>query len=215
MQNILEMSKQKIFKYKFKKNNIYSDFYFNETNIDAYKRIQNINYNNIYLNGPTKSGKSLLAEIWIKQNKPLLFKDNLEFLIANRKNIYIDNLNKYYDEEKIFHILNHCKLNNLNILITSRYEINEINFKLKDLISRLKVFTYLKINQPDDDMLINILTKMFIERQFVINSHEIFMYILKNTNRSYENIINIVNKLDKLSLEKKRQLTIPLIKEIL
>ena len=63
----------------------------------------------------------------------------------------------------LFHILNHCNLNNCNILITSHYEINEINFKLKDLVSRLKVFTYLKINQPDDDMLVNILTKLFIE----------------------------------------------------
>jgi len=38
---------------------------------------------------------------------------------------------------------------------------------------------------------------------------------LKHANRSYENIHNIVNKLDNLSIEKKRQLTIPLVKEIL
>ncbi len=209
------MIKQKIFKYKFNKKNTDSDFYVNETNFDAYQNIHNINYNNIYLKGPIKSGKSFLADIWVKQNNALLYKDNFEVLLSRKRNIYIDNINKYFDEESLFHILNHCKFHNLHILITSRYEINEINFKLNDLISRLKVFTYLKIQQPDDDMLINILTKLFIERQFVINSQEIFMFILKNTNRSYENIINVVNRLDKLSLEKKRQLTIPLIKEIL
>ena len=64
-------------------------------------------------------------------------------------------------------------------------------------------------------MLINILTKSFIEKQFIVNSHEIFQYILKNANRTYKDMLDIVNKLDKLSLEKKRQLTIPLIKEIL
>ena len=64
-------------------------------------------------------------------------------------------------------------------------------------------------------MLLNILTKLFIEKQFIINSHEIFNYILKRANRSYEDMFRIVNKLDTLSLEKKRQLTIPLIKEIL
>ena len=64
-------------------------------------------------------------------------------------------------------------------------------------------------------MLLNILTKQFVDKQFVINSYEIFQYIIKHSNRSYLNMINIVNKLDTLSLEKKRQLTIPLIKEIL
>ena len=104
---------------------------------------------------------------------------------------------------------------NLHILITSNLKINEINLNLNDLNSRLKIFNFLKINQPDDDMLLNILTKLFIEKQFVINSKEIFQFILRNANRSYENIINIVARLDSLSLEKKRQLTIPLIKEIL
>ena len=64
-------------------------------------------------------------------------------------------------------------------------------------------------------MLLNILTKLFIEKQFIINSDEIFSYILNRANRSYEDMFEIVNKLDTLSLEKKRQLTIPLIKEIL
>ncbi len=67
----------------------------------------------------------------------------------------------------------------------------------------------------DDDMLLNILTKLFTEKQFIINSHEIFNFILKRANRSYEEMFNIVQKLDTLSLEKKRQLTIPLIKEII
>ena len=65
-------------------------------------------------------------------------------------------------------------VNNSKILITSNLEINEINFVLKDLTSRLKTFTYLKINQPDDDMLTKILTKLFIKKQFVINSNEVF-----------------------------------------
>ena len=64
-------------------------------------------------------------------------------------------------------------------------------------------------------MLLKILTKLFVDKQFVINSNDIFPYILKRANRSYEEMIFIVEKLDSLSLEKKRQLTIPLIKEIL
>ena len=83
------------------------------------------------------------------------------------------------------------------------------------MISRLKIFSYFKIENPDDDMLLNILTKLFSEKQFVINSYDIFEFIIKRANRSYEDMFKIVDCLDKLSLEKKRQLTIPLIKEIL
>ena len=86
---------------------------------------------------------------------------------------------------------------------------------MKDLVSRIKTFHYSKINNPDDDMLLKILTKLFIEKQFIINSNEIFEFIIRRANRSYETVFDIVNKLDNLSLEKKRQLTIPLIKEIL
>ena len=99
--------------------------------------------------------------------------------------------------------------------ITSNFHINDIDLKLNDLKSRLKTFINVKINNPDDDMLLNILTKLFIDKQFIINSDEIFGYILKRANRSYEEMFYIVHKLDNLSLEKKRQLTIPLIKEIL
>ena len=44
---------------------------------------------------------------------------------------------------------------------------------------------------------------------------DIFEYILRRVDRTYDGIYDIVSKLDVLSLEKKRQLTIPLIKEIL
>ena len=57
--------------------------------------------------------------------------------------------------------------------------------------------------------------KLLIEKQFIINSNDIFEYILRRVDRTYQAINEIVNKLDVLSLEKKRQLTIPLIKEIL
>ena len=132
----------------------------------------------------------------------------------SKYNILIDDFLSF-NEEKIFHIVNYCLLNNLKILITSNKKINEIKFKYDDLSSRLKTFSNLQINQANDEMLITILTKLLIEKQFIINSNDIFEYILRRVDRSYKGINDIVDKLDVLSLEKKRQLTIPLIKEIL
>ena len=53
------------------------------------------------------------------------------------------------------------------------------------------------------------------EKQFIIKNPEIFDFIVKRIERSYQSIYNLVNRLDNFSLQKKRQLTIPLIKEIL
>ena len=132
----------------------------------------------------------------------------------NKRNVLIDNL-LTFDQEKIFHIVDYCILNNLKLLITSNIKINEIKFQFKDLSSRLKTFTNLEIYNPDDEMLLAILTKLLIDKQFIINSNDVFEYILRRVDRSYKGINEIVNKLDIISLEKKRQLTIPLIKEIL
>ena len=164
--------------------------------------------------GPKKSGKSFLSQIWLKKNNGLELRENFELLLDYKKSVLIDDL-LLFDEEKIFFVVNNCILNNLNLLITSSNKINEINFKFKDLSSRLKTFSNLEIEQPDDEMLITILTKLLVEKQFIINSNDIFEYILRRVDRSYKGIYDIVDKLDILSLEKKRQLTIPLIKEIL
>ena len=64
-------------------------------------------------------------------------------------------------------------------------------------------------------MLLTYLTKLLVDKQFIVNSNDIFEYILRRVDRTYDGIHDIVSKLDVLSLEKKRQLTIPLIKEIL
>ncbi len=207
------MINQKSFTFKF--NNVQNEFNFfvNETNFYAFDTLINNDTKFCFLYGPKKSGKSYLAHIWLKKNKAIEY-DSKNFIINDNKNILIDDF-ILYNEEKIFHIVNNCILNNSKILITSCNKINEIKFKYNDLSSRLKTFSKLEINQPDDEMLMTILTKLLIDKQFIIRSNDIFEYILRRVNRSYHGVNEIVTKLDVLSLEKKRQLTIPLIKEIL
>ena len=208
------MIKQKSFNYKFNNNDNELNFFVNETNFYAFNALINNDTKHSFLYGPNKSGKSYLAKIWLKQNNAIQYKNNYELLLNQNNNILIDNF-ILYEQDKIFHIVNNCILNNSKILITSDIKINEIDFKFNDLSSRLKTFSNLEINQPNDEMLLAILTKLLIDKQFIIKSNEIFEYILRRVDRSYKGINEIVKKIDILSLEKKRQLTIPLIKEIL
>tara|TARA_B100000989_G_C19359414_1_gene392587 strand:+ start:84 stop:704 length:621 start_codon:yes stop_codon:yes gene_type:complete len=206
------MNKQKSFNYYFKTEINELNYFVNKTNFYAFNGLINNETQFSFLYGPNKSGKTFLSHIWLNKNNALKFKENIRIL--NNKNILIDDL-QLFDEENLFHIVNNCILNKLKILVTSNIKINDINFKYNDLSSRLKTFSIFQINQPDDEMLLTILTKLLVEKQFIINTDDIFEFILRRVNRSYQGIHDIVNKLDILSLEKKRQLTIPLIKEIL
>ena len=208
------MIKQNTFTYKFNSTLSELNFFVNETNHYAFNGIINTDSNLSFLYGPSKSGKSFLGNIWNKKNNAVKLNDNFEYIINCNKNILVDDLSGH-NQEKIFYIINNCILNSLKILIISNQKINDIKFNFDDLSSRIKIFSNYEIKQPNDEMLLTILTKLLVDKQFIINSNEIFDYILRRVDRSYLGIYNIVNKLDILSLEKKRQLTIPLIKEIL
>jgi len=210
------MNQQKFFKFETKNDLDLSSFFVNDTNNQAFSLVNKENLTeNIFLIGPKKSGKSHLANIWKLNNDAIIFDNNIDDIIEKNKNVLIDNLFINLDEEIIFHLINHCISNNLIILITSEINLFEHNFIIPDLLSRLKIFNHAKINNPDDEILINVLTKLLIEKQFIIKNNDIFDYLLNRIQRSYEEVYNIVKKMDDMSLEKKRQLTIPSIKELI
>ena len=211
------MNIQTSFNYHLTENKDKENFFVNNTNKIAYNIIINNSFEqNLILYGESKSGKSHLINIWKKLNNAILFdNNNFDKIINKKNNVAIDDLTLISSEEEIFHIINHCKIFNLKLLVTSTISISNYNFKLLDLKSRLNSFYSIKINPPDDEMCKIILTKLFHEKQIIIKNNEIFDFILNRINRTYNDLYIFVKKIDKLSLEKKRQLTIPLIKEII
>ena len=208
---------QSYFNYNLKPGLAIDDFFVSTSNKKAYNFILNKKIDNqkILLIGPNKSGKTHLGKIWQKNNNAVSYENNFEIILNYKKNIFIDDFLKNINEEQIFHLINHCSINKLTILLTSNKEVFEHNFLLKDLVSRLKTFNLLRINLPDDDLIINLIIKLLHDKQIIIKNEEIFHYILKRIERSYEEIFLLIENIDKLSLEKKRELTIPLIKKLL
>jgi chromosomal replication initiation ATPase DnaA len=208
---------QSYFNYNLKPGLAIDDFFVSTSNKKAYSFILNNKIDNkkILLIGPNKSGKTHLGKIWQKNNNAVSYENNFEIILNYKKNIFIDDFLKNINEEQIFHLINHCSINKLNILLTSNKELFEHNFLLKDLVSRLKTFNLLRINLPDDDLIINLIIKLLHDKQIIIKNKEIFHYILKRIERSYEDTFLLIENIDKLSLEKKRELTIPLIKKLL
>ena len=210
------MSYQKIFNYHFSFKKNHENYFVNQTNQKAYDLTVLEEFNqNIFLFGPKKSGKSHLVSLWKDKNNAIEYNNNLTKIIETNKNVVIDDLLSATSEENLFHLINHCKLNNLKVYFTSSIDINSYNFKFKDLYSRLKEFVYLEINSPDDEMCKMLLVKLFYDKQIIIKNNEIFDFIFNRLTRTYLDIYIFVEKLDKLSLIKKKRLTIPLIKEII
>ena len=208
---------QKYFDYSLKPKLAIDDFFVSSSNIKTYNLLlkKNKKYKNFLLIGPPKSGKTHLGLIWKNHFNALKYEDNMQDILDHKKNIFIDNLFISIHEEEVFHIINHCNINNLNLLITSHKPLNNYKFNLKDLSSRLKTFIPIKINLPDDELLINLMIKLFHDKQIIIKNPEIFYYIIKRVNRSYDKVFTLIDQIDKLLLQKNKQLTIPIIKELI
>ena len=207
---------QKYFNYNLKTHLSIDDYFIGDSNQDSYNHLINNNFSkNFFLNGPNKSGKSHLGLIWKKKFHAISYENNLNQILNKKLNVLVDNFFKNTNEEDVFHIINHCNLNNLNILIISSVSLFEYEFKLKDLSSRLKTFTNIKINLPDDLLLMNLMIKLLNDKQIIVKNPEIFNYIIKRVDRSYEKVFILISKIDKLLFEKNKQLTIPLIKELI
>ena len=207
---------QSYFKYKISPSFELENYLIGNANKDAFDiLIKNSNHNNFLLYGPKKSGKTHLSTLWKNKLNALQYNKNLNEIIENKKNILIENLFYNINEDEIFHIINHCSLNNLKVLITSNIFINDYNFRLNDLLSRLRSFINITLDLPDDELLTNLMIKLFHDKQIIVKNPEIFNYIIKRANRSYADIFSLINKIDKLLLKKNKQLTIPLIKELI
>jgi chromosomal replication initiation ATPase DnaA len=114
----------------------------------------------------------------------------------------------------LYTVLNQCLQSNQYVIINSIKPIKKIPIELIDLRSRLESFTDIGIDLPTDDLIRVILTKSFSDKQ-VKTDIKLLEYILKNINRSYEEIFNFIEKVDLLSLSTGKPITINLIKKIL
>ena len=210
--------RQTTFEYNISLEHNLENFYVSEANKDAYNFIIKENKFNNYsiLYGPSKSGKTHLGLIWKKMNNAVVYNNaNYNNIIQCEKNIFVDNFFENLNEENLFHLINHCFNSDLKILLCTDKLISDYIFEIKDLSSRLKSFYFIEIKKPDDELIVNLINKLLNDKQIIINNSEIFSYVLKRIKRTYKDIYLLVDKIDKLSLEKKRELTVPLIKELI
>ena len=209
-------------KFPFKTNYFKEDFYVSANNFEAYKLIEtwpqwSSRFINIF--GPSGCGKTHLANIFKKKINSFFIKasdlnNNSLSLIKTKKCLIIDEYQNNVEEKLFYSILNQCHLSNQYIIINCLKPIQSFDIKLNDLKSRFNSFVTVGIDLPTDELIKVIISKSFSDKQVKINS-KLLEYILKNIDRSYESIFDLIDKLDNFSLSTGKSINIDLIKKAL
>lgn len=168
--------------------------------------------------GNSGCGKThLLKRFFLTNSENTLFLNGEELInpdqIILKQCIVIDDAEKCL-EETLFHLFNMIKESNKTMLLSSRCPPARWKMSLPDLKSRLSSVVNIGIKEPSDDFMRMVIVKMFSDRQLEI-AKEPLNFLIKNIERSFMAISNIVDIADKLALAEKKSITIPLLKEAL
>ena len=214
---------QLIFKFPFKIRYYEQDFYVSSNNFSAYKLIESWpNWPGKWLNifGDPGCGKTHLSKILEKKIKKIKILDaeninnDIVPILNQLECLIIDNYKNNIKEELLYSILNQSKQLEKYIVINSIKPISKMNLEIKDLQSRVNSFVFIGIDLPTDELLKVIISKSFSEKQININP-KISEYILKNVDRSYEEMFKFIKDVDDLSLSTGKSININLIKKVL
>lgn len=120
-------------------------------------------------------------------------------------------------EKMLFNLYNHLFYQAAHptvLMIAGHCLPGELKCLLPDLKSRLQSFLVLTVNELTDEEKITALEKRAHHRGFRL-PREVSQYLLTHYPRNLNYLFDSLNKLDKLSLEEKRMLTVPFVKKVL
>jgi chromosomal replication initiation ATPase DnaA len=168
----------------------------------------------LIIQGPDFSGKTHLAYIFQKLHNAKLIDKADELEQVEDETIAIDSIDRLIIKmpsmtENLFHLVNSAMLGGKRVLLTLR-EAPSTWAKLPDLLSRLQASQQVALEQPDTEMIKQAYKKLFIDRGLIVDI-KVLDYLAVRSQRSFSEIQGNVAKLDNLSLETGRKITIPLI----
>ena len=221
--------KQLIFPWSTKNKASFDHYYFEDINLSLKDAL--LKQDDLFVYGISGTGKSFLLQsicnhislakklsLYIPLNDVIKhgpeFLDSLEELDL----ICIDEIdliagNKEW-EIAIFNLINNCLISKCRLIFSSQLNPSTIEFNLVDLFSRIKKMDHMElfpITDYNHENAIRFITKT---KSLNLGDNEI-NYLMTHSKRNISNLIEILEKLDKLSLELKRKITIPLIKEVI
>ena len=164
--------------------------------------------------GPPGSGKSHLASIWAERTGALVtaeryFASALLDAFENDRCVVLELGDAAaLDETALFHVLNAVRQNEGYLLITARRRPEEWGLRLADLISRLRSIPVTPVGTPEENLIRQVIVKLFADRQLPIEN-SVLDYALLRLERTFEAANLFVKYCDETALRSGRKITRP------
>jgi chromosomal replication initiation ATPase DnaA len=171
----------------------------------------------VNLVGPPASGKNHLAAIWQQQTGARYLTSLADWHPRNAAGHHVLESpcpGPAWPDEALFHLLNRTAEDATSLLILSPEPVAGRAWCLPDLVSRLRALNLVRLERPDDALLCRLLEKYFADRQLAV-SHEVIDYMVGRMERSFLAVQTIAAAMDRRSLAERRNLTLPLAREIM
>lgn len=172
----------------------------------------------VILAGPVGSGKSHLAAIWQEKSGAAeihpIEGGGAEEIAAAGPVLFEDADRRGFDDRSLFHVINNVRQHGHTLLITTRLWPMSWPVELPDLRSRLKAATVVEIGEPDDELLSQVIVKLFADRQLFVDDR-LVAYMVARMERSLDAAQTLVERLDRLALARGSRITRVLAQEVL
>jgi len=119
-----------------------------------------------------------------------------------------------FDGTALLHFFNRCREAGSDLLFTARTPASDWPIALADLASRLRALPAVGIGRADDALLAGLCVKLLTDRQLAV-SPDVVPYVVARIERAPAAVAGLVERLDRLALEEKRQITVPLVRRLL
>jgi chromosomal replication initiation ATPase DnaA len=170
----------------------------------------------LVLFGPAGSGKTHLAHLWCERSGATLTAGNAVELgepATLPSALAIDDADRAA-ERTLLHLYNLSQERDGKLLLITPAPPASLLIGLADLASRLRALPVVGIAPPDDALLAAVLLKHFADRQLRV-APGVVAYLVPRMERSFAAAASFAARLDRLSLETSRPITLKLARAVL
>ena len=172
----------------------------------------------LVIHGPSRSGKSHLAEVWRRRSGAEIVEaadlPQVTSAAGRAAALVIDGLGGPVDERALLHAHNAIAERDGHLLLTAQAPPARWPLTLPDLASRLRLAPAAALGLPDDALLAALMLKLFADRQIAV-APEVPAYVVPRIERTFEAVARLVERLDRAALAEGRAVTVPLVRALL
>ncbi len=207
-------------------------FYASKDNLHVVSILKDKTFqDDLFIFGSKESGKTYLLQamcnsysslnkssLYIPLKKAMGYGTEIFESLENIQLICLDGIENVIStiewEKAIFNLINKTLISKSRLIITSSEDLQSLNFVLPDLESRLRKIESYELTPIQDKDILDALKYISKLKSINLGDKEA-RYLVTYAQRNISNLVHILESLDQLSMEMKRKITIPLIKEVI